>query len=179
MKPTGKKSTKRSAAQPAAKAQKPSDGAELKPTTPLPQKTIRAAAPEALKPTAPAVPPGPSKPALSSPAPAVPKPAAPAALPKPSPAVTRPKAPQPNAQFSFEAAGAQRVSLCGDFNGWSPEATPMKRLEGGRWEIALVLRPGRYQYKFVVDGQWVHDPNAIANVPNLHGSLNSVLEVQG
>ena len=55
----------------------------------------------------------------------------------------------------------------------------MKHREGGRWEVPLALRPGRYQYKFVVDGQWLHDPNARENLPNQHGSLNSVIQVRG
>lgn len=54
----------------------------------------------------------------------------------------------------------------------------MKVKEGGRWETTLSLRPGKYQYKFVADGQWIHDPNARENVPNAHGSLNSVVEVR-
>ncbi len=55
----------------------------------------------------------------------------------------------------------------------------MKRKEGGRWETVLALAPGRYEYKFVVDDEWIHDPNARENVPNEEGSLNSVMEVRG
>ena len=33
-------------------------------------------------------------------------------------------------------------------------------------------------YKFVVDGNWTHDPNARENVANEHGSLNSVTEIR-
>ena len=50
--------------------------------------------------------------------------------------------------------------------------------EGGRWEATLALRPGRYQYKFFADGRWIHDPAAQENVPNEHGSLNSVVNVR-
>jgi 1,4-alpha-glucan branching enzyme len=71
------------------------------------------------------------------------------------------------------------VSLCGEFNGWSPEAAPMECKEGGRWETTLVLRPGRYQYKFVADGRWIPDPLAHENISNPLGSLNSVLDVAG
>jgi 1,4-alpha-glucan branching enzyme len=54
----------------------------------------------------------------------------------------------------------------------------MTRKDGGRWEATVALQPGRYQYKFIVDGQWLHDPNARENVANPHGSLNSVMEVR-
>jgi 1,4-alpha-glucan branching enzyme len=80
--------------------------------------------------------------------------------------------------FAFHAPDAQRVCLCGEFNEWSPEAAPMSRQGDGKWETALLLPPGRYQYKFFADGQWLTDPNAPESVPNIHGSLNSVLEVR-
>ena len=83
-----------------------------------------------------------------------------------------------NVSFAYVGPDAKRVSLCGEFNDWSPDASPMTRQEGGRWETALTLRPGRYQYKFVVDGQWMHDPNARENILNQHGSFNSVVEVR-
>ncbi len=78
----------------------------------------------------------------------------------------------------FHAPKAARVSVCGDFNRWSPEASPLKQQQDGRWHTTLALKPGRYQYKFVADGQWLHDPQAKENVPNVHGSLNSVIEVR-
>jgi hypothetical protein len=37
---------------------------------------------------------------------------------------------------------------------------------------------GLYQYKFIVDEDWIVDPAAQKNVPNEHGSLNSVVEVR-
>jgi len=60
---------------------------------------------------------------------------------------------------------------------WSPDATPLKQQHAGRWQTPLALEPGRHQYKFVADGQWLHDPLARENVSNGHGSLNSVVEV--
>lgn len=68
--------------------------------------------------------------------------------------------------------------MCGGFNGWSPEATPMNRQAGGLWETSLALPPGRYEYKFVVDGAWLPDPNAREQVYNEFGTLNSVVEVR-
>ena len=73
---------------------------------------------------------------------------------------------------------ATQVSLCGEFNEWSPAAAPMNRQADGHWQTTLALRPGRYQYKFVVDGQWLPDPNGQAFVPNDFGSLNSLIEVR-
>jgi hypothetical protein len=86
--------------------------------------------------------------------------------------------PRVNATFVLCDPQAKQVSLCGEFNGWSSETMPMERQDGGRWERTLALPPGRYQYKFVVDGQWIPDPKARENMLNPHGSLNSVMVVQ-
>ena len=110
--------------------------------------------------------------------------APPAAAPSSLKAAAREQAPSPRAArtvrvtFALLEPHARRVSLCGGFNAWSPGATPMSRQEDGLWETSLALPPGRYEYKFVVDGQWRPDPNAHENVFNAHGTLNSVVEVR-
>jgi 1,4-alpha-glucan branching enzyme len=81
--------------------------------------------------------------------------------------------------FILDRSDACEVFLCGDFNEWARETLRMIRRDGaGRWEKRLTLLPGRYEYKFVVDGQWMSDPHAPAEVPNPHGSFNSVVEVR-
>lgn len=106
-------------------------------------------------------------------APSVPE--APAAVGKiPLPASPR----RVDVTFALVAPHARQVALCGEFNLWSAEATPMRRQNGGRWEATVALAPGRHQYKFVADGQWLHDPEARDYLPNPHGSINSVIEVR-
>ncbi len=81
--------------------------------------------------------------------------------------------------FILEHPDAREVFLCGDFNQWAPESLRMIRRDGaGRWEKHLTLLPGRYEYRFVVDGQWMSDPHAPAEVHNPYGSSNSVVEVR-
>jgi 1,4-alpha-glucan branching enzyme len=75
-------------------------------------------------------------------------------------------------------ANTKRLSLSGEFNGWSMDATPLKRHDDGHWETTVELAPGRYEYKFVADGEWFPDPLAHENVWNQHGTLNSVIEVR-
>ena len=160
--------------------------ASTKSETVQPAAVAKSAAPVVtLKPTpAPAaVPPKP----VITPAP-TPKPAAPpvaAAAPKPpekpatvAPVPTPPAPKTVKTVFTLKAPAAKQVLVCGEFNGWQPEAAPMTRRADGTWETSLALHPGRYQYKFVVDGNWIHDPNAKINVPNEHHSLNSVIEVR-
>jgi 1,4-alpha-glucan branching enzyme len=83
-----------------------------------------------------------------------------------------------NVKFVLLDLGAKQVSLSGDFNGWSPSATPMKRNDDGHWEATVALAPGRYEYKFVLGGDWIPDPLARQNVWNSRGTLNSVVEVR-
>lgn len=73
---------------------------------------------------------------------------------------------------------AQHVCVAGSFNDWHPTVTPMIRLEDGNWAKELLLPPGRYEYRFVVDGQWADDPAAIELIPNPFGTANAVIEVR-
>ena len=72
---------------------------------------------------------------------------------------------------------AKEVRLAGSFNNWDPWSTPMRHDGEGRWEVELILTRGRYEYRFVVDGNWADDPLASAYVANPFGSLNCVLSV--
>jgi hypothetical protein len=83
-----------------------------------------------------------------------------------------------NVQFELMEPTAKRVALCGEFNHWATHAIPLTRGPDGRWTTAIALTPGRYEYKFLVDGVWIPDPSARENVWNYHGTLNSVIEVR-
>ncbi len=87
--------------------------------------------------------------------------------------------PKREVTFILNGREVEEIYLCGDFNQWIPRSLPMiRRGDNRRWEKRLVLAPGRYEYKFIVDGEWVHDPQACDSVLNAHGSLNSVVEVK-
>ena len=73
---------------------------------------------------------------------------------------------------------ARSVSVAGDFNGWNPGQTRLERSEGGMWTATIALKPGRYQYMFVIDGkQWLADPLASEASGDGFGSQNAVLDV--
>jgi alpha-amylase/alpha-mannosidase (GH57 family) len=81
--------------------------------------------------------------------------------------------------FRFYAPEAKSVNLAGTFNNWSTTSTPMKKVEGGYWEVILKLSPGRYEYKYVIDGNlWKEDPANPNKVPDPYGGFNSVLVVK-
>lgn len=74
--------------------------------------------------------------------------------------------------------GARQVGVAGDFNGWDPTATPMRRdTELGVWQVCVKLPPGRYRYRIVIDGKWAQDPHNRYVETNPFGELNSVIEV--
>lgn len=72
---------------------------------------------------------------------------------------------------------AREVSVAGSFNLWQPTATPLTLSGEGKWVVELSLPPGRYEYRFIVDGEWVDDPAATEVVPNPHGGANALLVV--
>ncbi len=72
-------------------------------------------------------------------------------------------------RFSYAAPSAKSVAIAGNFNHWKPD---QDRLLGpdrkGIWTIVLPLQPGRYEYRFIVDGrEWVLDPS----VPSMEDGL--------
>jgi 1,4-alpha-glucan branching enzyme len=79
--------------------------------------------------------------------------------------------------FEFVHPTAQRICIAGTFNEWHCSATPMIALGEGRWAKELLLPPGTYEYRFVVDGEWVGDPKANETVENPFGSHNMLLRV--
>jgi 1,4-alpha-glucan branching enzyme len=81
-------------------------------------------------------------------------------------------------QFEFLASEALEVYLAGDFNNWDASANPMKKDRKGIFKKTLSLKPGRYEYRFLVDGNWENDPSCSNCVPNEFGSQNCVRLVE-
>ena len=80
--------------------------------------------------------------------------------------------------FSIPAQRGKQIYVAGSFNNWDPRAEPMKWNPRRAVYVAHVdLPPGRYEYKYVIDGYWCIDPYCSEWVPNRMGSLNSVIHV--
>ena len=86
----------------------------------------------------------------------------------------------PSTVFSLYAPDVKEVYLAGDFNDWQPDAKDyrLRRFKGDVWKKMLKLKPGRYEYQFVVDGQWWCDPENDNRVPNPYCTENCVIEVK-
>ncbi|MBD3263949.1 MAG: glycoside hydrolase [Candidatus Omnitrophica bacterium] len=80
-------------------------------------------------------------------------------------------------RFTLNAPEAREVKLAGDFNNWDPIATSLRKGRGKLWAKDMVLKPGRYEYKFVIDGEWLPDPDNKNVTSNSFGSHNSVVEI--
>jgi hypothetical protein len=47
------------------------------------------------------------------------------------------------------------VHVAGEFNGWNPDDKRLEKSDLGEWVARVMLRSGRYEYCFVVDGKMV------------------------
>jgi 1,4-alpha-glucan branching enzyme len=84
-----------------------------------------------------------------------------------------------NILFCFHHDDAQKVSLCGDFNGWDHESIPFVRNGDGLWHAAIPCRPdGSYRYKFLIDGlRWTEDPSHGLKEDDGLGGFNSIFSI--
>jgi 1,4-alpha-glucan branching enzyme len=80
--------------------------------------------------------------------------------------------------FETQSSPGSEVFVAGTFNDWNPRKNRMRdNPDSGHYKAALILPPGRHEYKFVVDGEWIMDSRVADWAPNGLGSLNSVIAV--
>ena len=80
-------------------------------------------------------------------------------------------------RFALSPAGpADRVAVAGDFTDWTPQT--LRRQKSGQYVANINVPPGSHEYKFVVDGQWMLDPDNGQMALNPYGTFNSVLIVE-
>jgi hypothetical protein len=70
-------------------------------------------------------------------------------------------------------ARARKVELAGSFTDWQRRAVYMTRVDSG-WIATVRLGPGKYWYKFIVDGNWQLDGDNIESENDGQGNRNSV-----
>ena len=88
--------------------------------------------------------------------------------------------PDKNGNASFLLPGhhnAKDVVLSGTFNRWDENYFKMNHTERG-WELTLNLKPGDYEYKFIVDGKWIEDPTNPAKKVNEYDGYNSIIHLK-
>lgn len=82
-------------------------------------------------------------------------------------------------RFEYFAPHARLVKLSGTFDGWSTQGPGMKKMGDGHWERHLLLKPGEYEYRYLVDGAWANDQRTMKQVPNAFGEWNNVVTITG
>ena len=80
--------------------------------------------------------------------------------------------------FRLFEPNASAVSVVGSFNSWVSGINRLDPEYLGMWQGCIRLKPGIYEYRFLVNNKWVDDPNAKKTVANAFGSRNAVLEVK-
>jgi 1,4-alpha-glucan branching enzyme len=83
-----------------------------------------------------------------------------------------------NVTLSRTFPQAKSVCIAGSFNGWQPGATPMVQVGPHQWAAELELPAGTYEYRLIVDGQWMDDPDCPERTPNPFGEENCLLRLQ-
>lgn len=83
-----------------------------------------------------------------------------------------------NASFFLKGfQEARSVFLVGQFNNWNSWDILMKKVEGG-WLCKIDLPAGNHHYQFVVDNQWILDPNNPERAKSNEGVLNSIKNIE-
>jgi len=81
-------------------------------------------------------------------------------------------------EFIFDAPDASYVKVAGTFNNWNTsEESLMERNKDGTWSKCVFLAPGTYQYRFLIDDEWVADQNNSNQVNNPFGGKDSVIKI--
>ena len=100
------------------------------------------------------------------------------ALEKVDLSATQPSNIEETVVFTLGAPAHSNVQIAGDFNNWRPEALSFSDMATEpMWQTKFSLKPGSYQYKYLLDGQWIADPDNEHTMDDSFGGINSILKV--
>ncbi|URA10096.1 hypothetical protein [Thermospira aquatica] len=82
--------------------------------------------------------------------------------------------------YQARSTNITNVALTGDFFGWKAEGFPLTYDSNvNLWRISIILSPGTYQYKYILNGTiFTNDPFNPLVSPDGKGGLNSVIEIR-
>ena len=80
-------------------------------------------------------------------------------------------------RFMYQSDVAKHIALSGNFTQWRPTYS-LQQITPGVWQISVPLKPGRYEYQFIIDGERrFADPNALQYQDDGFGGKNSIVIV--
>ena len=80
-------------------------------------------------------------------------------------------------EWKHGIAAVEKVQLAGSFTQWKPVEME-KTSDNEKWALKLDLPPGEYEFKFVVDGKWIHD-ELLPATTNEMGTKNNLIVIHG
>jgi len=80
-------------------------------------------------------------------------------------------------RFRLDAPYAKEVRVTGAFTQWSFDGVPLERDADGTWSAVVPVPEGHHEYRFIVDGVWVKDPDNQNSTMNEFGQENSLVVV--
>ncbi|XP_010524411.1 PREDICTED: phosphoglucan phosphatase DSP4, chloroplastic [Tarenaya hassleriana] len=79
--------------------------------------------------------------------------------------------------LSLKDEGFSRVEISGLDIGWGQRIPLKLKEETGIWSLKRELPEGRYEYKYIIDGEWIHNKLEPFTPPNDDGHVNNYVEV--
>jgi len=79
--------------------------------------------------------------------------------------------------MEFVGNGIEKLQLAGEFNDWVPDQDVDTQIENGVIRKIIHVKPGKYQYRLVIDGKWQKDSSNPYQILNEYGEVNSLLYV--
>ena len=79
--------------------------------------------------------------------------------------------------FKIHAPPGSKVCVAGTFNNWDTTSIKLSKYSKGTYSAMVLLPPGKYEYKFIINGEWRNGPEGCEQVPNAFGTTNSILVV--
>lgn len=80
--------------------------------------------------------------------------------------------------FLLYRPDANAIAMSGSFNGWKTVSLFRKKDDPATWGIQFLLPPGEYSYKYIINEQWVPDPENYSMVQDENGNWNSSFRIQ-
>jgi hypothetical protein len=78
--------------------------------------------------------------------------------------------------LALDMPDAHSVQVVGSFNNWVPQPCSLHKEDGSiRWVLSLRLKPGRYEYAFLVDGKYMPHPESVFYKDDGFGNRNTVV----